>query len=45
MVGPRPTLIERDADIPAWDTLAAEAYRAQAAMDDYAQEKTHALAG
>jgi uncharacterized protein (UPF0276 family) len=32
LLGPKPTLIERDADIPAFDELAAEAGRAEAAM-------------
>jgi uncharacterized protein (UPF0276 family) len=45
LIGPHPTLIERDADIPAWDDLAAEARRAETAMLLYGQEKPHALAG
>jgi uncharacterized protein (UPF0276 family) len=32
LTGPMPTLIERDADIPAWDELAGEAWRAETAM-------------
>lgn len=32
LTGPRPTLVERDADIPAWDDLAAEADRANAVI-------------
>lgn len=31
--GPRPTLIEWDTDVPDWSTLAAEAARAEAALD------------
>jgi uncharacterized protein len=32
LIGPVPTLIEWDADVPAWPTLAAEAERAEAIM-------------
>lgn len=45
LTGPAPTLIERDADIPAWDDLAAEARRAETAMLVYGRERPHALAG
>ena len=35
-IGPRPTLIEWDNDVPAWETLAAEARRANAVLAKYA---------
>jgi uncharacterized protein (UPF0276 family) len=41
-LGPVPTLIERDADVPSWRELLAEAQRAEAIM--YAEAK-HAAAG
>lgn len=44
LVGPMPTLIEWDADVPAWATLEQEARRAESIM--YASEETvsHAVA-
>jgi uncharacterized protein (UPF0276 family) len=45
LIGPQPTLIERDADIPAWGDLAAEARRAETAMLLYGRERPHAFAG
>jgi uncharacterized protein (UPF0276 family) len=45
ILGPRPTLIERDADIPAWDELAAEAHRAEAAMLSSSKETLRVAAG
>ncbi len=35
-IGPRPTLIEWDTDVPEWDVLAAEAARANRLLDAYA---------
>ncbi len=43
-LGPRPTLIEWDADLPPLDTLCAEATTAQRLLDRYTQT-AHALAG
>jgi len=44
LTGPMPTLIERDADIPAWDELASEAARAEAATIS-AEEPLRVAAG
>ena len=41
-LGPRPTLIEWDTDIPAFDVLHAEAATAQSILDQAAWEPTHA---
>lgn len=43
-LGPRPTLIEWDADLPPLDTLCAEVTTAQRLLDRYTQT-AHALAG
>ncbi|MGK2941968.1 MAG: MNIO family bufferin maturase [Immundisolibacter sp.] len=43
-IGPRPTLIEWDANLPPLDTLCAEAARAQMQLDS-TPEPAHALAG
>jgi uncharacterized protein (UPF0276 family) len=45
LIGPKPTLIERDADIPAFDELAAEAGRAEAAMLSSSKENLRVAAG
>lgn len=45
LVGPMPTLIERDANIPAWDDLAAEAHRAEAVMLRSAEETVRVTVG
>ncbi|MFI5013834.1 MAG: DUF692 domain-containing protein [Hyphomicrobiales bacterium] len=44
-LGPVPTLIEWDADVPAWQDLEAEAERAEAIMFAKSKEKSHAAAG
>lgn len=44
LIGARPTLIERDADIPEWTELHAEARRAEACMSAVAAGARHALA-
>lgn len=44
LAGPRPTLIERDADIPAWSVLFAEAQRADAVIAQVAAGGGLALA-
>jgi uncharacterized protein (UPF0276 family) len=43
-MGPRPTLIEWDADLPTWPTLFAEAVRAERIIAGL-RETDHALAG
>jgi uncharacterized protein (UPF0276 family) len=45
LVGPVPTLIEWDAQVPAWSTLAAEAERAETIMSaNRPERRRHALA-
>lgn len=44
-LGPRPTLVEWDADLPPLDTLCAEAATARRLLDRYTQQTAHALAG
>lgn len=44
LTGPMPTLIEWDADVPVWPTLAAEAERAEAIMLAAKPELRHAAA-
>ncbi|WP_448509693.1 MNIO family bufferin maturase [Immundisolibacter sp.] len=44
-LGPRPTLIEWDADLPPLDGLCAEAATAQRLLDGFTQQTAHALAG
>ena len=44
-LGPAPTLIERDADIPPWEELAVEVWRAEAVMSNRLGETVHAAAG
>jgi uncharacterized protein (UPF0276 family) len=44
VVGPRPTLVEWDADIPSLAVLLAEAERAQARLARLVQEPTDDLA-
>ncbi len=41
-IGPRPTLIEWDTDVPAFDTLLTEAGRAGALLDKVAGQHVHA---
>ena len=41
-IGPRPTLVEWDNDVPDWPVLAAEADRAQAILDGGGQGLAHA---
>ena len=41
-IGPRPTLIEWDNDVPAWEMLAAEARRANAVLARYDDAQTAA---
>jgi hypothetical protein len=41
-IGPKPTLIERDSNLPAFETLMAECMRAQAILDTLAAEPAHA---
>lgn len=43
-LGPRPTLIEWDTNIPELEILLAEAHRAQVVLDEFAGKKRHALA-
>lgn len=43
-LGPMPTLIERDANIPTWSELAAEAWRADGLMQVSAQEASRVAA-
>lgn len=43
-IGPRPTLIEWDTNIPGLDVLMAEAASAQAILDVHAKEPLHAVA-
>lgn len=46
LIGPVPTLIEWDADVPAWPTLKAEAERAEAIMlATQTETRRHATAG
>jgi uncharacterized protein (UPF0276 family) len=45
LVGPMATLIERDSDIPVWDALAGEAWRAEALISNCAEETIHVSAG
>lgn len=46
LIGATPTLIERDADVPPWDALHAEARRAEAVMAAVAKiEVSDATAG
>lgn len=40
-IGPVPTLIEWDADVPDWTTLKAEAERAELIMDDVDRTRRH----
>jgi len=45
-IGPVPSLVEWDNDVPAWPVLFAEAEAAQALLDEVmAQDRLHALAG
>ena len=44
LVGPVPTLIEWDAQVPAWSTLAAEAERAETIMSANRLERRRAVA-
>ena len=44
-MGPKPTLIEWDTDVPALDVLLGEARRANAILNNSAQESAHACAG
>ena len=45
LVGPVPTLIEWDVDVPAWPTLAQEAERAEAIMfANRPERRRHAVA-
>lgn len=44
LIGPKPTLIEWDNDVPAWETLVGEARRANAALQKAASEKRHVSA-
>ena len=44
LVGPVPTLIEWDAQVPPWSTLAAEAKRAESIMSANRRERRHAVA-
>lgn len=41
-IGPRPTLIEWDNDVPAWPVLAAEVQKADAVLAALAREPAHA---
>lgn len=43
-LGPRPTLIEWDTNIPELEILVAEAHRAQGVLDEFARTEHHALA-
>jgi uncharacterized protein (UPF0276 family) len=45
LLGPTPTLIERDADIPEWDQLAAEVLRADTSITATGEEARRAVAG
>lgn len=44
LIGPVPTLIEWDAEVPTWPTLAAEAQRAEQVMSVSRPERRHAVA-
>jgi len=44
LIGPVPTLIEWDAEVPTWPTLAAEANRAEQVMSANRPETRHAVA-
>ncbi|MEM6617630.1 MAG: DUF692 domain-containing protein [Pseudomonadota bacterium] len=43
-IGPTPTLVEWDSDVPAWSVLEAEARRADRILDDYRDEPPRAAA-
>ncbi|MEM9206221.1 MAG: DUF692 domain-containing protein [Pseudomonadota bacterium] len=43
-IGPTPTLVEWDSDLPAWSVLEAEARRADRILDDYRDEPPRAAA-
>ena len=44
-IGPRPSLIERDTDVPAFEVLQAEAAQAEAHLAQAVGEQVHAAAG